>query len=46
MGGYAIDAAKSVYAQALAVGMKNFTIGITPMVGSISYVSFDTLFTF
>jgi hypothetical protein len=32
MGGYAIDAAKSVYAQAQKIGMKDVHIGITPMV--------------
>jgi hypothetical protein len=32
MGGYAIDAAKSVFDQAQKAGMKNIFIGITPMV--------------
>jgi hypothetical protein len=34
MGGYSIEAAKSVYSQAQSVGMRNVSIGITPMVNS------------
>jgi chitinase len=36
MGEYAISAAKAVYAQAQAAGMKNFEIGVTPMVSCTS----------
>lgn len=35
MGGYAISAAKAVYAQAQAAGMKNFEIAVTPMVSRL-----------
>lgn len=33
MGGYAIQAAKAVFAQVTSAGMTNFKIGVTPMIG-------------
>jgi hypothetical protein len=41
MGGYAIDAAKAVYAQAKSIGLSNVLIGITPMVRLLDMVRWN-----